>query len=226
MARKVVLIDMDGTIARTDKLVEEKLLEIYDIRVDLSERKDFEYEPHIDKEARYIMSQKGFFLGIKPIPGAIEAIKEMSKSHDVFFCTAPLSQYVHCVPEKYQWIERYFGFEWTRKMILTKDKTLIRGDILIDDRVQKGILTPTWEQVYFEQPYNKTVVARKLTNWSNWRSLFDSSPTQVLPTYIPPIQRSPIRIPNSGPIALTPKYVPQIPLRNPRTLYQPPSFPR
>ena len=53
--------------------------------------------------------------------------------HEVFICTAPLTNYENSVLEKYKWVEKNFGHEWIKKIILTKDKTLIKGDILIDD---------------------------------------------------------------------------------------------
>ncbi|PNI32429.1 NT5C isoform 13, partial [Pan troglodytes] len=44
----------------------------------------------------------GFFLDLEPIPGALDAVREMNDLPDtqVFICTSPLLKYHHCVGEK------------------------------------------------------------------------------------------------------------------------------
>lgn len=50
----------------------------------------------------------------------------------------------NCVLEKYDWVDYYLGREWIRKIILTKDKTLVRGKILVDDRPRiSGAMKPS-----------------------------------------------------------------------------------
>lgn len=87
-------------------------------------------------------------------------------------CTAPLSQYENCVLEKYRWVEKHLGRDFVSKIILTRDKTLIRGDILIDDRPEiTGIIEPAWEHIVFNLPYNKNVSGKRRIAWENWRSV-------------------------------------------------------
>jgi len=38
------------------------------------------------------------------------------------------------VLEKYHWVEKYFERDFTKRLVLTKDKTIIHGDFLIDDK--------------------------------------------------------------------------------------------
>lgn len=35
---------------------------------------------------------------------------------------------------QYAWVEKHLGHEFLEQVILTRDKTLISGDLLIDDR--------------------------------------------------------------------------------------------
>ncbi len=81
-------------------------------------------------------------------------------STDVFICTSPIKHYKHCPYEKvsrfsvsqhlfcslnkllpflflfaqYAWVEKHLGYDFLEQVILTRDKTLIAGDILIDDK--------------------------------------------------------------------------------------------
>ena len=34
-----------------------------------------------------------------------------------------------CVREKYEWVEEHLGFELTKQIILTRDKTVVSGKI-------------------------------------------------------------------------------------------------
>ena len=52
-------------------------------------------------------------------------------------------------------------------MIMTREKTLAQGDFLIDDIYQGGgVVKPSWEQVYFTQPYNEELKGKRITDWS------------------------------------------------------------
>ena len=38
-----------------------------------------------------------------------------------------------CYAEKRVWIEKYFGLAFTKQLIISYDKSLLKGDVLIDD---------------------------------------------------------------------------------------------
>jgi len=172
---KVILIDMDNTILDLDAQLFRALDMIYPDNA-FRNKTTFDFDdPAIDKVARAFMTQKGFFLGFDPYPGAIDAIKCMAEKHNVYFVTSPLTEHKFCVSEKYQWIEMNFGLEWTKKIIVTKDKTLVMGDYLIDDKPQvEGIMVPRWEHIYFTQPYNTMYNKRRIGSWEEWSTIFDN----------------------------------------------------
>lgn len=135
----------------------------------------FDYPANLKDKMRSIYLAPGFVRGLPPMDGAIRAVRYLvSCGHDVRICTAPLTKYENCVLEKYQWVEIHLGREFTRKLILTKDKTLVRSDLLIDDKPEiLGAVDPTWEHVLFEQSYNRQVVGKRRINWYNYRSILD-----------------------------------------------------
>ena len=59
-----------------------------------------------------------FFLDLEPIEGAIEGVLLLSKKYDVQFLTAPSFMNPLSYTEKRLWIEKYFGLEWCKKLIL------------------------------------------------------------------------------------------------------------
>lgn len=186
-----VLVDMDGVLAD----FEAGLLRGFRRRfpgephVPLGERRGFfareQYRalrPDLADKVASVYEDAGFFLNLDPIPGALEAMREMNAMPDteVFICTSPLLKYDHCVGEKYRWVEKHLGPQFVERIILTRDKTLILGDLLIDDKdTIRGRETPTWEHVLFTCCHNQHLALpstrRRLLSWSDsWREIIDS----------------------------------------------------
>lgn len=86
--------------------------------------------PHIE----FPQSQYGFFLDLKPIPGAKEGVLRLKEmGFDVWFLTRPSIKNPLCYTEKRVWMENHFGIESCEKFIICPDKSLLKGDYLIDD---------------------------------------------------------------------------------------------
>ena len=135
------------------------------------------YPPEWHERIRAVSSAPGFFRGLRPLPGAVAAMHAMlADGHDVRICTAPLRAYRHCVLEKYEWVEEHLGAEWTDRMVLTRDKTLLSAtaDVLVDDKpdVVGSITTADedWTRVLFDAPYNLALPGWRL-DWSTWREV-------------------------------------------------------
>merc|ERR1711924_319884 len=57
---------------------------------------------------------------------------------------------------------------------LPSDKTLVRGDLLIDDKPRVGgqERLPSWEHVVFDAPYNRDTAHKlRLGDWAGWRGV-------------------------------------------------------
>lgn len=181
MEKKIVLFDMDGTMFKYD----EKLLRLAHERLGLPllsadtikgfhTEKAFpiEYRERIDA----IANEEGFFADLEPYEGAIEAFHEISADPHflTFVCTAPKKFYKNaaCVAEKHLCILNHLGKAATERIILARDKTLVHGDVIIDDKpVIDGCRTPTWAHVYYDRPYNRDVDRPRITDWSKWRDV-------------------------------------------------------
>ncbi len=175
----LILIDQDGVLADFDEGFRRAWRECHvdhppvarEQRRSFRVLDDYPAERRADVEALYARS--GFFGGLDPIDGAIDAVREMlAIGFDVRICTAPIDEYQHCVVEKYQWVEHHLGRAFTRRMILTKDKTLVAGDWLIDDNPHvKGVRQPAWRHAVLDAPYNRESSADARIDWSTWRTL-------------------------------------------------------
>ena len=131
------------------------------------------YPKELSDNVTGLYTSSGFITGMPVMPGAKEALRKMQKRGITYFiCTSPLTEYNPNVLEKYQWTEEHFGKDVTLRMIVTKDKTLVDGDYLIDDNPDiKGVRVPRWEHVLYDQPYNRHVKFQKRLTWDNWESV-------------------------------------------------------
>lgn len=177
----IVLVDQDGPLADFERGFLEGWQRQYPgaFFVPYAERRSFyvrdEYPPHLRTWVDGLHYAPGFYRSLPPTPGCVEAIREMGElGLDVRICTAPLTRYENCVLEKYEWVERHLGREFTKRMIVTKDKTLVRGAYLIDDRpAVEGSLKPEWEHILFDCPYNRQVPRKRRLSWANWREILN-----------------------------------------------------
>lgn len=159
-----VLIDFDNTITCWDELIRRTFpytkpdMNVYD----LFER----YHDINEHELIDVMCKEGFTTNLKPFPNAIEMIKELSKQHDVYICSAIHKEFIISCNEKVLWVKKYLGEEWVHRIILTFDKTLVQGDILIDDKpVIKGAIEPTWKHICYG--------SKDFPNWVDKNDIID-----------------------------------------------------
>lgn len=175
---KIVLADMDGVICDYNKTL--LMFAHTKLGAPLFTKEDctlFNTEEVFPQEFRsevdQLANEPGFFAGLDVIDGAIEALREMeAMGLNVFICTSPKKFYrnSYCAGEKHRWIMKHLGKHWTEKIILTRDKTLVYGDMLIDDKPEiTGAMKPTWKHVYFDQPYNRGINKPRITKWSSWK---------------------------------------------------------
>lgn len=180
MKSKFILVDMDGVIAD----YEGGFLKIWqqehpnEFYVPVKQRKIWDitkqYPLSLKKKIGAIIHQEGFFRSLELIPGALQAINDLTaRGNMVFICTSPSVQFQNCVLEKYEWVKNHLGDEWTKKIILTRDKTLIRADYLVDDNpVIEGCMQPSWEHILFDQPWNRYCKELRRIDWSNLKDIF------------------------------------------------------
>jgi 5'-nucleotidase len=178
-----LLIDMDGVLTNFNKRAWDKFEELHPHLLQAFPRpnpivdfyaEDTYDDPLFKEKIREIQRIPGFFLELEEIQGAVNALHVLEKEHEVFICTAPLLENPTCCDDKMSWVRKHLGEEWKRRTIITKDKTVVDGDWLIDDKpLITGIQDPIWQRIVFDQPYNQDTVGRRL-NWQNYKQIIDS----------------------------------------------------
>jgi 5'(3')-deoxyribonucleotidase len=124
--RKIVYVDMDNTICDF-----------------LTPFKSGQFK------LKYPQSKIGFFLDLEPLEGALEGIKTLQQKYDVWILTRPSIKNTHCYTEKADWIKKYFGEEMLEKLIICPDKSLAKGEYLVDDDHRNGQTEFEGEHIHF-----------------------------------------------------------------------------
>lgn len=100
--------------------------------------KAYEQELADNPSNPYPQSREGFYLDLDPIDGAIEAMDWIEKEPkiDPYILTAPSVYNPHSYTEKRLWIEKYLGFDWCNRLVLSPDKSVVQEGIIIDDLIE------------------------------------------------------------------------------------------
>lgn len=170
-----ILVDMDGVLCKWQEMYDNLLRTHYPHipvfpfeKVTRFKTQSFYAEEH-RAEIAEMMDRPGFYRDLEPMEGSVEALKAMRAAGiNVFLCTAPYVTNKTCASEKMEWVEKHLGADWLNRTIITSDKTLVRGTILIDDKPNiKGAMKPMWKHIVFDAPYNRGIEPR-INQWNEW----------------------------------------------------------
>ena len=80
-----------------------------------------------------------FYRDLEPMPGALDAFNWLNEHFDVYICSSPSWRNPSSWIDKRLWVDNVLGEKARKKLILTHNKGLVRGDYLIDDNVWNGV---------------------------------------------------------------------------------------
>lgn len=157
----IVLVDMDGPLADFDAeffAACERNGWAMDCTIE-QQRHRFATDHIPDKAhraaARAHVDSTDWFRHLPVTRGAIEGMAVLAEHADVWICSKPLEANATCRDDKAWWLAKHFGDEWARRLILAPDKSLVYGDLLLDDAPNPDwYLRCTWRPVIFPTPWN------------------------------------------------------------------------
>jgi Uncharacterized protein conserved in bacteria len=144
--KKILYFDMDNVLVDFQSGIDQLSAEILK-----------EYEGRLDEVPQ-------IFSLMKPLSGAVEAVKLLSQHFDVYILSTAPWKNISAWSDKAAWVQKYFGDEkesvFHKRLIISHHKNLNKGDYLIDDRTKNGAgefcgeliqfgseLFPNWEIV-------------------------------------------------------------------------------
>lgn len=135
--------EQKGRVNRKFKLTEVIKSDKKRIYIDMDDticdyRGHYKKMSELNPDIKYPQSQEGFFTSLRPIEDAVKSVQRLMGDFEVYILTRPSYMNPLCYTEKRIWIERHFGLEFCKNLIICSDKTLLKGDYLIDDVLWPG----------------------------------------------------------------------------------------
>jgi 5'(3')-deoxyribonucleotidase len=94
-----------------------------------------ELEALPDKAVRKYVLTPGFFRSVPVMPGAREALLQLSKDFEIYIVSAAM-EFPQSLSEKQEWLGEHFEFISWRNIVFCGDKSIIGTDFMIDDHLK------------------------------------------------------------------------------------------
>lgn len=101
----------------------------------------------------------GIFGLMEPIEGAIEAYYKLTKHYDCYILSTAPWENDSAWSDKVKWVKKHLGEVAHKRLILTHNKNLNKGDFLIDDRIKNGAGGFEGEHIHF--------LSEQFPNWNS-----------------------------------------------------------
>lgn len=131
MNKKILYFDMDNVLVNFQSGIDR--LETIDL---------INYEGKLDEVP-------GIFGLMDPIEGAIEAYHKLTQHYDCYILSTAPWENDSAWSDKIKWVKKHLGKVAHKRLILTHNKNLNKGDYLIDDRIKNGAGEFEGEHIHF-----------------------------------------------------------------------------
>ena len=178
MQKLTILVDMDDVLDDLLPAWVSYLNQTYGTNVTTNDIRSWDMMqsfPHLTKSQVFSpLDRPDFWDTVRPKEGAADVLQEwIREGHRVLVVTS--SHYASIAAKMTRVLFRYFPFLQWNNVIVTADKTLIKGDILIDDGIH-NLAGGDYLKILMDAPHNRFYPAaehgmRRAHSWDEIRAL-------------------------------------------------------
>ncbi len=121
-----------------------------------------EHQARVHEYAR----QKGFFSDLLVIPHSQEVMLKLSQKYEIYIASAA-TEYPNSLKEKHDWLKEHFPFISWLNIVFCGDKSILKADYLIDDRL-KNLKVFDGKAIVFTAPHNLKEAYEPYTRANSW----------------------------------------------------------
>lgn len=179
-----ILIDMDSTLNDFTQgyIAYYKKLTGKDVNVTREDLSVYEISKivhgHNEQESieirQQIFSSLGFWKDIPIMPYAKEVVEDLYNKHEVFILTAPWKYSLNCYTEKIEWVENELPFFDTSRVIMTRHKYLVKGDIIVEDSPEFLLNNGCHYAIAIDYPFNRHLPVLHALDWRDVKMHVDT----------------------------------------------------
>ncbi len=171
-----ILVDADGVMENLTQIWVPYLNEKFGTHVAYEDVTEWDltlaFPGHTREEVYGAELEEALYERMRPMPGAVEYMKKLiDDGHTIYVVTHTPYQIVPFKLEKV--LFRLFPFLTWRNYILTTNKQMIRGDVLIDDGFH-NLIGGSYHKLLFDAPYNTAfdAEANGMIRVHNWEEIY------------------------------------------------------
>ncbi len=171
----IILVDADGVLENHTHVWIEMLNEKYGRTVKYDDVKDWNMGkayPGLTRDQIYdIELDDRMYDLMQPLDGAKECLEKLlENNNEVYVVTSTPYKALKSKLEKV--LFRYYPFLKWKDIIVTSNKKLIKGDVLIDDGVH-NLLEGDYKKILVSTPYNESfdAEANNIIRVKNWKEI-------------------------------------------------------
>lgn len=172
-AKKRLLCDVDGVLADFVSAAEHAVYRVLGLHLPEGARDEWDIFRSLASKDRArvydALHEPGFCLGLTPLPGAVDGIREARRVADVYFVTSPMRG-MTWTRERELWLERHFDAR-TAHVVHTSAKHLCVGDVFVDDKPDTVV---AWREHHpravgfvWDGRHNRTAPGPRTSSWSD-----------------------------------------------------------
>lgn len=171
-----ILVDMDDVIADAT----ERFLEWYDRDYGVRYTKEDLRGTHLHlivpeehrKTVRGYPHHEDFFKDLPVIKNSTEVVEQLHNRFEVYIASAAM-EFPFSLPHKNKWLDEHFPFIHWKRRIFCGDKSVLKGDVLIDDH-DFNLSVFNGRPIMFSCSHNMNETKHeRLDNWLDAEKLFD-----------------------------------------------------
>jgi 5'(3')-deoxyribonucleotidase len=174
MNKLTIIVDLDSTLNNFDEALAAEYSKRTGNNITAKDFVEWDLEPQFGKTIMDIFHEPGFFLSLDPLPNSVAVVNDwIELGHKVVVATTPPRNSVTAGWEKRKWTAQHFPMIKQQNIVLVEQKSLLLGDVLIDDKMQNCLdFLPRLSLLRLRAHNINDIRWRDgLFQWSDWNDL-------------------------------------------------------
>ena len=176
MNKLTILVDMDDTLENLCEVWVDYLNEIYGTNVKLTDVTQWDMTkvfPILTRSEIFdVLTEANLWERVKPLPGAVEYLEKLiNDGHRIVIVTSASPETISVKLNKV--LFKYFPYLTYKDVIISSQKQMIKGDVLIDD-APHNLENGSYLKMLFDAPHNQTYDRPDTIRVHNWKGIYDA----------------------------------------------------
>jgi 5'-nucleotidase len=167
---KRLIVDMDDVLADATGQFINYYEKEFGVRVErsvLNNKNEGEGFPDNHSVLKEFPYRVNFFRDMLPNANSQEVMEKLNKKYEIFIVSAAM-EFPQSLPEKLEWLQKYFPFLSWKQFVFCGSKAVVYGDYMIDD-LPHNLERFNGEKYLFTAPHN--MHHKQFKRFEDWKDI-------------------------------------------------------